>query len=49
VVAGCLQGLLDGTVNVNLRGGELVVSWQPGEPIIMTGPTTKVYEGTIEI
>lgn len=50
VVAGCLQGLLDDTVTVKVLGGELTISWQGGDsPILMTGPATTVYEGTIRI
>lgn len=50
VVAGCLQGLLDDTVRVILHGGELSISWSgPGSPVLMTGPATTVYEGTIRI
>jgi len=50
VVSGRVQGLLDETVKVELRGGDLVVSW-PGDnqPVLMTGPATFVYEGTITL
>jgi len=35
---------------VNLTGGQLMVSWQRSEsPVLITGPATTVYEGTIEI
>lgn len=50
VVAGCLQGLLDDTVKVNLPGGQLNINWlKPDAPVMMTGPVSTVYEGTIEI
>jgi len=50
VVAGCLQGQLDDTVTVNLTGGALRIQWQQNDsPVLMTGPTTTVYEGTIEL
>ena len=50
VVAGCLQGLLDDTVRVKLRGGELTIQWLGiGSSVFMTGPATTVYEGTIQI
>jgi diaminopimelate epimerase len=50
VVAGCLQGLIDDTVTVNLRGGKLRISWAGGEsPVMMTGPTTTVYEGIFRL
>ncbi len=50
VVSGRLQGELDETVRVQLRGGELVVSWRgEGQPVLMTGPASFVFEGSIEI
>lgn len=50
VVAGCLQGLLDATVKVNLPGGQLNIHWlKPEAPVMMTGPVSTVYEGTIQI
>jgi diaminopimelate epimerase len=50
VVAGCLQGLLDDTVRVNLTGGQLSINWLGKDsPVLMTGPATTVYEGTIQI
>jgi diaminopimelate epimerase len=48
VVAGRLQGLLDERVTVRLPGGELVISWPANnEPVWMTGPATRVFEGRI--
>ena len=50
VVAGCLQGLLDDTVTVILLGGELSISWSGlDSPVLMTGPATTVFEGTLQI
>lgn len=50
VVSGRLQGLLDERVEVILNGGILVISWRgEGCPVLMTGPTTHVFEGTIEL
>jgi len=50
VVVGRIQGALDETVNVELRGGDLVVSWAgEGHPVLMTGPATFVYEGKIQL
>ncbi len=50
VVAGQIQGLLDRRVAVDLPGGRLMISWQgEGTPVIMTGPATRVFEGTINI
>ncbi len=49
-VAGCLQGLLDDTVKVNLQGGQLTINWQQEDsPVLMTGPVETVYEGTIQL
>jgi len=40
--------LVDQTVNVTQTGGRLIISWTGGtESVIMTGPATHVYEGTI--
>ncbi len=50
VVAGRLQGLLDERVTVRLNGGPLEVEWAgEGQPVMMTGPATRVYEGEIEL
>jgi len=50
VVAGRVQDLLDETVTVELRGGDLVVSWAGDtQPVLMTGPATFVFEGTINL
>lgn len=48
VVAGIKQGWLAAKVKANLLGGELTIEWQgEGHPILMTGPTAKVFEGQI--
>ena len=46
VVAGRRRGLLDQTIRVQTRGGELTIRW-PGEgsPVIMKGPARTVFEG----
>jgi diaminopimelate epimerase len=50
VVAGRLWERLSGSVKVVLKGGELVVSWAgEGQPVLMTGPATTVYQGRIEL
>ena len=50
VVAGRLQGVLDDTVDVQLTGGHLSVTWGGNnETIKMTGPACKVYEGRLQI
>jgi diaminopimelate epimerase len=50
VVYGILRGWLRDTVTVNLPGGKLSISWAgDSRPVIMTGPTAVVFEGTIRI
>ena len=50
VVAGIVQGKLDNTVTVTLPGGQLSIHWPgPGQPVIMTGPATTVFEGQIQL
>jgi diaminopimelate epimerase len=44
------QGQVGDKVEVALPGGTLQVEWQgPGTPVMMTGPATTVFEGTIEL
>ncbi|MBV1878582.1 MAG: diaminopimelate epimerase [Pseudomonadales bacterium] len=50
VVAGRLQGLLDATVEVNLQGGKLKITWQgDASPVMMTGSANRVFEGQLQI
>nr|WP_228375737.1 MULTISPECIES: diaminopimelate epimerase [Methylomonas] len=50
VVAGIEQGLLDQDVQVQLPGGELIISWiGSGHPVLMTGAATTVFEGQIKL
>ncbi len=50
VVAGNVRGLLDQRVEVELRGGKLVVEWQgEGAPVMMEGPATTVFEGQLRL
>jgi diaminopimelate epimerase len=50
VVYGITRGWLRELVTVSLTGGKLTVSWAgEGKPVIMTGPTAIVFEGTIKI
>jgi diaminopimelate epimerase len=58
VVAGIRLGLLDSRVDVQALGGILTVEWagmvpgQPtnlGAPVMMTGPATTVFQGTIDV
>jgi diaminopimelate epimerase len=48
-VAAIRRKLCVGPVTVTLPGGDLVIDWQPGEPIRMTGPATHVYDGQIDL
>jgi len=53
-VAGMREGLLDATVRVTTRGGDLTIRWAGGEnnlncAVLMTGPAVTVFEGEIEI
>ncbi len=50
VVAGIQRGLLNHRVHAKLTGGSLIIEWQ-GEntPILMTGPATHVFTGSIAI
>ena len=50
VVSGIRQNSLDQRVTVELRGGELVISWAgENQPVWMTGPAESVYEGVIDL
>lgn len=50
VTWGRLAGWLDETVDVVLRGGHLMISWQgEGQPVWMSGPANRVYDGTINL
>ncbi len=50
VAVGRTQGLLAERVTVELPGGTLVVSWDgTGQPVHMTGPATRVFDGRIEL
>lgn len=50
VVSGQLRGLLDQEVRVNLPGGSLQIEWRgEGQPVMMTGPATTVFDGHIQL
>lgn len=50
VVAGRCAGLLDESVRVQLRGGDLMVSWQGDDsPVMMTGPAETVFKGEMTL
>jgi len=44
------RGLLDASVRVSVRGGELRVNWSgPGDNIWLTGPAEVAFEGHVEV
>lgn len=50
VAVGRSRGLLDSSVRVSVRGGELRVNWgAPGEHIWLTGPAEVSFEGHVEV
>lgn len=50
VAYGISRGWLRDSVTVTLPGGKLSVSWAgEGQPVMMTGPTAIVFDGTIKI
>ena len=50
VVAGIQRNLLDDSVVVATRGGDLGISWQgEGKPVLMTGPAITVFSGEIAL
>jgi diaminopimelate epimerase len=50
VVYGISRGWLQGVVTVQLPGGKLEIAWAgAGHPVVMTGPTAVVFEGSIRI
>ena len=50
VVAGIRWGLLDASVLVHTRGGDLTIEWAgQGQSVWMTGPASTVFQGEIEI
>jgi len=50
VVVGNVRGWLGPRVTVTLPGGELVVNWRgEGEPVWLTGPTRRAFEGEFEL
>ena len=50
VAVGRRHGLLDENVQVDLPGGRLDIQWKgPGEPIWMTGPAERAFEGEVQL
>ncbi|MBO9531275.1 diaminopimelate epimerase [Acinetobacter oleivorans] len=48
-VSGMRRGLLGNSVEVELAGGKLQIEWQEGDVVWMTGPTTHVYDGRLDL
>jgi diaminopimelate epimerase len=50
VVSGVLRGLLDSPVTVFARGGGLLIRWAgEGQPVLMTGPAVRVFDGELDL
>jgi diaminopimelate epimerase len=51
VVTGIRLGLLDARVQVQARGGQLLIEWAGGasDAVRMTGPAVTVFEGVIDV
>jgi diaminopimelate epimerase len=50
VVVGNIWEVLESRVKVDLPGGSLLIQWLgEGHPVMMTGPATTVFTGTIEL
>ena len=48
-VSGMRRGLLANKVEIELAGGKLQIEWKEGDVVWMTGPTSKVYDGQIDL
>ncbi|KAF1068625.1 MAG: Diaminopimelate epimerase [Pseudomonas citronellolis] len=49
-VAGIRQGWLQSPMQIDLPGGRLTIEWAgPGQPVMMTGPAVRVYEGQVRL
>ncbi len=49
-VAAIRQGWMDSPVQLELPGGKLHIEWAgPGQPVMMTGPAVRVYEGQVRL
>jgi diaminopimelate epimerase len=49
-VVAMLRDIVDDEITIELRGGELEISWGGrGEPVIMTGPAAEVFTGEFTI
>ena len=49
-VAAIRQGWMDSPLHLDLPGGKLCIEWAgPGQPVMMTGPAVRVYEGQVRL
>ncbi|WP_437879509.1 diaminopimelate epimerase [Pseudomonas sp. LRF_L74] len=49
-VAAIRHGWMDSPVQLELPGGKLTIEWAgPGQPVMMTGPAVRVYEGQVRL
>ncbi|EKM95967.1 MAG: diaminopimelate epimerase [Pseudomonas sp.] len=49
-VAAIRQGWMDSPVQIDLPGGRLSIEWAgPGQPVMMTGPAVRVFEGQVRL
>lgn len=52
-VAGMRRGLFDSAVEIQARGGRLLIEWQAADgeprPVYLTGPAAIVFEGEVDI
>ncbi|MCY1401744.1 Diaminopimelate epimerase [compost metagenome] len=49
-VAAIRQGWMDSPVQLDLPGGRLSIEWAgPGQPVMMTGPAVRVFEGQVRL
>jgi diaminopimelate epimerase len=49
VVAGVMNGFLDSSVLVHLRGGDLHISWMDKGDVFMEGPAVEVFQGVYKL
>src|SRR3954467_2182791 len=47
-VAAIKQRLVETPVEVRLPGGALTIHWEPGGPVVMSGPATHVFTGELD-
>lgn len=49
-VAAISQGWMDSPLLIDLPGGRLSIEWGgPGQPVLMTGPAVRVFEGQVRL